>query len=105
MVRTFIQRSLTYRALVELGEVGSLFWKTLRNLLKKPREHQTFLQQLEEIGVRSLPPICCPNMTERLTVGSVETMVVLYPRSANQTAVAVAIVVLPTPPLPPKSSS
>jgi phospholipid/cholesterol/gamma-HCH transport system permease protein len=57
MFRTMVQRSLTYRALVELGEVGSLFWKTLRNLLKKPREHQTLLQQLEEIGVRSLPVV------------------------------------------------
>jgi phospholipid/cholesterol/gamma-HCH transport system permease protein len=57
MFRTMVQRSLTYRALVELGDVGILFWKTLRNLLKTPREHQTLLQQLEEIGVRSMPVV------------------------------------------------
>jgi phospholipid/cholesterol/gamma-HCH transport system permease protein len=53
----FFRRTLTYRALVELGEVGILFGKTLRNLFKKPREHQTLLQQLEEIGVRSMPVV------------------------------------------------
>ena len=75
-------------------------WKTPRasfGLMFKPRRLGT-----RRTGVRSLPPMCCPNMTERLTVGSVETMVVLYPWSANQTAVAVAMVVLPTPPFPPK---
>jgi len=57
MFGAIFRRSVTSRALVELGEVGVLFWKTLRNLLKKPREHQTLLQQLEEIGVRSLPVV------------------------------------------------
>ncbi len=57
MVGDLFRRSLTYRALTELGEVGILFWKTLRNLLKKPREHETLLQQLEEIGVRSMPVV------------------------------------------------
>ena len=41
----------------EIGEVGILAAKTLRNFFKKPREHGTFLQQLEEVGVRSLPVI------------------------------------------------
>ncbi len=57
MAEKWYRRSLTYRALVELGEVGILSWKTFRNLLKKPREHETFLQQLEEIGVRSMPVV------------------------------------------------
>lgn len=57
MVGGLVRRSLTYRALVELGEVGILFRKTLRNLFKRPREHQTLLQQLEEIGVRSMPVV------------------------------------------------
>ncbi|MBM3285597.1 MAG: ABC transporter permease, partial [Candidatus Aminicenantes bacterium] len=41
----------------QLGDVGLLFFDTLRNLLKRPREHKIFLHQLEEIGVRSLPVI------------------------------------------------
>jgi len=41
----------------QLGEVGLLFFKTLQNLFKKPREHRIFLRELEEIGVRSLPVI------------------------------------------------
>jgi phospholipid/cholesterol/gamma-HCH transport system permease protein len=57
MIRTVIRKSYTVRALAQLGEVGELFWKTLRNLLKRPREHQTLLQQLEEIGVRSMPVV------------------------------------------------
>jgi len=57
MVGALFRRSLTYRALVQLGDVGILLWKTLRNLLKKPREHETFRQQLEEIGVRSMPVV------------------------------------------------
>jgi len=57
MIGSMIRKSLTVRALAELGEVGELFWKTLRNLLKRPREHQTLLQQLEEIGVRSMPVV------------------------------------------------
>jgi phospholipid/cholesterol/gamma-HCH transport system permease protein len=57
MIRAMMRKSYTVRALVQLGEVGELFWKTLRNLLKRPREHQTLLQQLEEIGVRSMPVV------------------------------------------------
>ena len=57
MFAEMFRRSRILRGLAELGEVGILFWKTIRNLLKKPREHQTLLQQLEEIGVRSLPVV------------------------------------------------
>jgi phospholipid/cholesterol/gamma-HCH transport system permease protein len=52
-----IRRSHIGRALRQLGEVGLLFFKTLRNLLKRPREHQIFLQQIEEIGIRSMPVV------------------------------------------------
>jgi len=41
----------------ELGEVSLLFFKTLKNLFRLPREHRILLQQLEEIGVRSLPVV------------------------------------------------
>lgn len=44
-------------AFEQLGEVGLLFFKTLQNLFKRPREHRILLQQLEEIGVRSLPVV------------------------------------------------
>jgi phospholipid/cholesterol/gamma-HCH transport system permease protein len=48
---------LVLGALEQLGSFGILFFRTLKNLFKKPREHQTLLQQLEEIGVRSLPVV------------------------------------------------
>jgi phospholipid/cholesterol/gamma-HCH transport system permease protein len=41
----------------QLGEVGVLFLHTLKNLLRRPREHRIMIQQLEEIGVRSLPVV------------------------------------------------
>jgi len=41
----------------QLGEVGLLLGKTLKNLFKKPWEKKIFIQQLEEIGVRSLPVV------------------------------------------------
>lgn len=44
-------------AFEQLGEVGLLFFKTLKNLFRRPREHKIFLQQLEEVGVRSLPVV------------------------------------------------
>lgn len=40
-----------------LGEVGFLLAETLRNLFHRPWEKETFLQQLEDIGVRSLPVV------------------------------------------------
>lgn len=41
----------------QLGEVSSLFLQTLGNLFRKPWEKRIFLQQLEEVGVRSLPVV------------------------------------------------
>ena len=41
----------------QLGEVGVLLGKTLKNLFRKPLEKPIFIQQLEEIGVRSLPVV------------------------------------------------
>ena len=41
----------------QLGEVYLLLAKTLKNLFRKPWEKKIFLQQLEEIGVRSLPVV------------------------------------------------
>jgi len=43
--------------LQQVGEVGLLFFATLKNLFKKPWEKRIFIQQLEEIGVRSLPVV------------------------------------------------
>ncbi len=44
-------------AFEQLGEVGLLYFKTLKNVFRRPREHHILLQQLEEIGVRSLPVV------------------------------------------------
>jgi len=41
----------------QLGEAGLLLGKTLKSLFKKPWEKEIFFQQLEEIGVRSLPVV------------------------------------------------
>lgn len=41
----------------QMGEVGLLLGKTLKNLFKKPWEKKIFIHQLEEIGVRSLPVV------------------------------------------------
>lgn len=43
--------------LESLGEIGLLTWKTFKNLFRPPWEKAIFLQQLEEIGVRSLPVV------------------------------------------------
>lgn len=40
-----------------LGEISLLFVKTFKNLFRKPWERKNFIQQLEEIGVRSLPVV------------------------------------------------
>jgi phospholipid/cholesterol/gamma-HCH transport system permease protein len=40
--------------LQQVGEVGLLFGRTIINIFRKPRETKIFIQQLEEIGVRSL---------------------------------------------------
>ncbi len=41
----------------QVGEVGLLLVQTFKNLFKKPWEKRIFIQQLEEIGVRSLPVV------------------------------------------------
>lgn len=41
----------------QLGEVGELFGKTVKNIFRKPWEKKIFIRQLEEIGVRSLPVV------------------------------------------------
>ena len=41
----------------EMGEVGLLIFRTFKNLFKKPWEKGIFIQQLEEVGVRSLPVV------------------------------------------------
>lgn len=43
--------------LYQLGEVGILAARTLRDLFRRPFEGRVFLQQLEDIGVRSLPVV------------------------------------------------
>lgn len=40
--------------ILQLGEVGLLLVKILKNLFRRPWEKKIFIQQLEEIGVRSL---------------------------------------------------
>ncbi len=44
-------------ALYQLGEVGILLGKTLRNIFRRPFEKRIFIQQIEEIGAGSLPVI------------------------------------------------
>jgi len=46
-----------YSTLHMLGEVGLLIGQTFRNFFRKPWEAKIFLQQLEEIGVRSFPVV------------------------------------------------
>lgn len=41
----------------QLGEVSLLLFKALKSLFKRPWERKVFIQQLEEIGVRSLPVV------------------------------------------------
>jgi phospholipid/cholesterol/gamma-HCH transport system permease protein len=49
--------ALLLGAFEQLGSAGWLFFKTMKNLFRRPREHHTLLQQIEEIGVRSLPVV------------------------------------------------
>ena len=46
-----------YSFLQQVGEVSLLSVKTFKNMFKKPWEKKVFIQQLEEIGVRSLPVV------------------------------------------------
>jgi len=41
----------------QLGEAGILFGKTVKNMFRRPWEKKIFIQQLESIGVRSLPVV------------------------------------------------
>lgn len=41
----------------QMGEIGILLARTIRNFFRKPWEGKIFFQQLEEIGVRSLPVV------------------------------------------------
>jgi phospholipid/cholesterol/gamma-HCH transport system permease protein len=41
----------------QLGEVGLLLLKIIKNLFKRPWEKRIFIQQLEEIGVKSFPVV------------------------------------------------
>ncbi len=43
--------------LYQLGEVGMLAARALRDMFRRPFEGRVFLQQLEDIGVRSLPVV------------------------------------------------
>ncbi|MBN2409723.1 MAG: ABC transporter permease [Candidatus Aminicenantes bacterium] len=54
---SLFRNDLVLGAFEELGEVGLLFLKTLKNLFRRPREHKILIQQLEEIGVRSFPVV------------------------------------------------
>jgi len=47
--------SFLFRFLTKVGEVGDLFKQTFKNIFTKSWEKNNFLQQLEEIGVKSLP--------------------------------------------------
>ena len=42
---------------VQLGEIAELGGQTLRNILRRPWEGKIFLQQLDEIGARTLPVV------------------------------------------------
>ncbi|MFC2158249.1 MlaE family ABC transporter permease [Acidobacteriota bacterium] len=51
------QSSILESIALQMGEVGLLFWRTLLGLFRRPWEKKVFVQQLEEIGVRSLPVV------------------------------------------------
>ncbi len=48
------RRLLTIRFLEQMGEIGLLMGRTVRNLFRRPFEARIFLQQLESVGVNSL---------------------------------------------------
>jgi len=54
---TIRRRSLLPAFLQQLGEVGQLLAKTVRNFFRRPWEKKIFLNQLEEIGIRTLPVV------------------------------------------------
>lgn len=46
---------LFYSFFLQLGELGILLGSTFKNIFRKPREKRIFFQQMEEVGIRSLP--------------------------------------------------
>jgi phospholipid/cholesterol/gamma-HCH transport system permease protein len=55
---TLPTKSFPFRLILQqVGEVGLLFGRTIVNVFRKPRETKIFIQQLEEVGVRSLPVV------------------------------------------------
>jgi len=54
---TRFKSSLFIYLIRQLGEVGTLFGKTMKGFFSRPWEKKMFIQQLEEIGVRSLPVV------------------------------------------------
>jgi phospholipid/cholesterol/gamma-HCH transport system permease protein len=47
----------TRNFIVQIGEISELAFRTFRNLFRKPWEGRIFLQQLDEIGARTLPVV------------------------------------------------
>jgi phospholipid/cholesterol/gamma-HCH transport system permease protein len=43
--------------ITQIGEIAELTFRTFRNLFRKPWEGRIFLQQLDEIGARTLPVV------------------------------------------------
>lgn len=52
-----MKHSPVYSTIQQFGEVGILIGTTLRNFFRKPWEASIFLQQMEEIGVKSFPVV------------------------------------------------
>ncbi|MFQ6039004.1 MAG: MlaE family ABC transporter permease [Candidatus Aminicenantales bacterium] len=51
------RRSLFLFFIQQVGEVGLLLGQTFRGIVTRPWEKRNFIQQLEEVGVRSLPVV------------------------------------------------
>jgi phospholipid/cholesterol/gamma-HCH transport system permease protein len=49
--------SVLYAFFQQLGEVGLLALRSFKNVLRRPWEKKILIQQLEEVGVRSLPVV------------------------------------------------
>lgn len=49
--------SLFYLFFQQIGDLGILTYKSFRNIFRRPWERKIFIQQLEEVGVRSLPVV------------------------------------------------
>ncbi len=51
------RRSLANAFFEQVGEVGLLTARTIRNIFRRPWERKNFVNQVEEIGVRTLPVV------------------------------------------------